>query len=122
MQHTVLFYIFQLAGELSKDISLYYHIGHLIGHSSYELMLLVLYSHFSYKLSFYLILMSKYLALSSFPLLVTYLHQQILTLNLDTFYFQLLTHVHLLHVFWPDCSLDVATHLNSPTRVTQQNK
>ena len=74
-QHRALFYIFQLSEELSKNVSLYYHIGHLFGHSGKELMLLLLYSHFSYKLSFYAILMAKYLSMSSFPLFSIHLHQ-----------------------------------------------
>ena len=60
-QHKALFYIFQLSGELSKDVSLHYHIGHLLGCSGEELILLLLYTRFSYKLSFYSILMAKYL-------------------------------------------------------------
>ena len=65
-----LFYIFVLSGELSeelsKNVSLYYHIGHLFGHSGEELMLLLLYSHFNYKLSFYAILMAEYLSIFIF--------------------------------------------------------
>ena len=47
---------------------LYYHIGHLFGYSGEELMIILLYSHFSYHISLYSILMAKYLTTSSFPL------------------------------------------------------
>ena len=93
-QHRALFYIFVLLGELSKNVSLYYHIGHLFGHSGEELMLLLLYSHFSYKLSFYVILIAKYLSMSSFPLFSIQLHQYMLTLGMDSYYFQVLSHLN----------------------------
>ena len=62
-----LFHLYVLSGELSKNVSLYYHIGHLFGYSGEELMLILLYSHFSYHISLYSILMAKYLTTSSFP-------------------------------------------------------
>ena len=113
-QHRALFYIFVLSGELSKNVSLYYHIGHLFGHSGEELMLLLLYSHFSYKLSFYAILMAKYLSMSSFPLFSVQLHQHMLTLGMDSYYFQVLSHLNLLQVLWPEDSLHAPRHLNTP--------
>ena len=65
-EYKALSYIFQLSVELAKD-SLFYHLGFLFGYRGEELILLLLYSHFNYKLSFYSILMSKYLVASSFP-------------------------------------------------------
>ena len=62
-----LFYLHVLSGELSKNVSLYYHIGHFFGYSGEELMLILLYSHFNYHISLYSILMAKYLTTSSFP-------------------------------------------------------
>ena len=64
-----LFYLHILSGELSKNVSLYYHIGHLFGYTPEELMLVLLYSHFSYHISLYSILMAKYLTTSSFLLI-----------------------------------------------------
>ena len=54
-----LFYLHVLSGELSKNVSLYYHIGHFFGYSGEELMLILLYSHFNYHISLYSILMAK---------------------------------------------------------------
>ena len=48
-----LFHLYVLSGELSKNVSLYYHIGHLFGYSGEELMIILLYSHFSYHISLY---------------------------------------------------------------------
>ena len=41
-----LFHLYVLSGELSKNVSLYYHIGHLFGYSGEELMIILLYSHY----------------------------------------------------------------------------
>ena len=41
-QYKALFYIFKLSEELSHNVSLYYHIGHLFGYSGEELMLLLI--------------------------------------------------------------------------------
>ena len=60
-----LFYLHVLSGELSKNVSLYYHIGHFFGYSGEEIMLILLYSHFNYHISLYSILMAKYLTTSS---------------------------------------------------------
>ena len=86
-----LFHLYVLSGELSKNVSLYYHIGHLFGYSGEELMIILLYSHFSYHISLYSILMARYLITSSFPLFSIQLHQHMLTMGLDTYYFQVLT-------------------------------
>ena len=99
-------------GELSKNVSLYYHIGHLFGYTPEELMLVLLYSHFSYHISLYSILMAKYLTTSSFPLFTIQLHQHMLTMGLDTYYFQVLTSLNLTHIFWPEHALHAARHLN----------
>ena len=107
-----LFHLYVLSGELSKNISLYYHIGHLFGYSGEELMIILLYSHFSYQISLYSILMAKYLTTSSFPLFSIQLHQHMLTMGLDTYYFQVLTNLNLTQVFWPEHALHAATHLN----------
>ena len=80
-----------LSGELSKNVSLYYHIGHLFGYTGEELILVLLYSHFNYHISLYSILMAKYLTTSSFPLFSIQLHQHMLTMGLDIYYFQVLT-------------------------------
>ena len=63
-----LFHLYVLSGELSKNVSLYYPVGHLFGYSGQELMIILLYSHFSYHISLYSILMAKYLTTLSFPL------------------------------------------------------
>ena len=86
-EYKALAYIFQLSVEISKENSLFYHIGHLFGYTSEELILILLYSHVNYKLSFYSIFMSKYLIMSSFPLFLIYLHQNMLTLKLESHYF-----------------------------------
>ena len=65
-------------------------------------MLLLLYSHFKYKLSFYSILMSKYLAMASFPLFSIHVHCHMLILRLESYYFQMLNRLNLLQVLWPD--------------------
>ena len=110
--YQALFHLYILSGELSKNVSLYYHIGHLFGYSGEELMIILLYSHFIYQLSLYSVLMAKYLTTSSFPLFSIQLHQHMLTLGLDTYYFQVLTNLHLIQVFWPEHALHAARHLN----------
>ena len=107
-----LFYLYVLSGELSKNVSLYYHIGHFFSYTGEELMLVLLYSHFSYHISLYSILMAKYLTTSSFPLFSIQLHQHMLTMGLDTYYFQVLTGLNLTQVFWPEHALHAARHLN----------
>ena len=94
-----LFHLYVLSGELSKNVSLYYHLGHFFGYSGEELMLILLYSHFSYQISLYSILMAKYLTTSSFPLFSIQLHQHMLTMGSDTYYFQVLTNLNLTQVF-----------------------
>lgn len=113
-QYKALFHILQLSGELSKDISLYYHIGHLFGYSGEELMLLLLYSCFSYKLAFYAILVGKYLSMLSFTLFLIHLHQHMLTLGLDSYYFQVLSCLQFLQILWPENSLHASGHLDTP--------
>ena len=117
-----LFYLYTLSGEFSKNVSLYYHLGHLFGYSGEELMILLLYSHFNYRLSLYSILMAKYLTTPSFPLFSLQLHQHMLTLGLDTYYFQTLTNLHLTQIFWPDHALHAARHLNIPSETSIVNK
>ena len=99
--------------ELAKGIPLFYHIGHLFGFTGEELLLLLLYSCFNYKLAFYSILMSKYLIMSSFPLFSIHLHQHMLTLRLESYYFQVLSCINLLPVLWPDHPLHASKHLNT---------
>ena len=113
-EYKALSYIFRLSVELAKDTSLFYHIGYLFGYTGDELILLPLYSHFNYKLSFYSILMSKYLTMSSFPLFSIHLHQHMLILRLDSYYFQMLSCLNLLQVLWPDHSLHASSHLDIP--------
>ena len=74
-------------------------------------MIILLYSHFSYHISLCSILMAKYLTTSSFPLFSIQLHQHMLTMGLDTYYFQVLTNLNLKQVFWLEHALHVATHL-----------
>ena len=88
-EYKALSYIFQLSIELAKNSTLFYHLGYLFGYRE-ELILLLLYSYFNYKLSFYLILMSKYLVISSFPIFSIHLHQHMLSLGLDNYYFEML--------------------------------
>ena len=94
-----LFHLYVLSGELSKNVSLYYHIGHLFGYSGEELMIILLYSHFSYHISLYSILMAKYLTYLSLYFLFNYM----LTMGLDTYYFQVLTNLNLTQVFLASC-------------------
>ena len=107
-----LFHLYVLSGELSKNVSLYYHIGHLFGYSGEELMIVLLYSHFSYHISLYSMLIAKYLTALSFPLFLIQLHQHMLTMGLDTYYFQILAKLNLTQIFWPEHTLHVGTHLN----------
>ena len=94
------YYIYMYFPEnFPKNVSLYYHIGHFFGYSGEELMLILLYSHFSYHISLYSILMAKYLTTSSFPLFSIQLHQHMLTMGLDTYYFHVLTNLNLTQFF-----------------------
>ena len=113
-EYIALSYIFRLSTELAKDPALFYCLGYLFGYRGEELILLLLYSHFNYKLAFYFILMSKYFYLSSFPIFSIHLHQHMVTLGLDNYYFDMLRHLNLLQVLWPDISLHAPTHLNVP--------
>ena len=113
-EYIALSYLFKLSTELAKDPALFYHLGYLFGYRGEELILLLLYSHFNYKLSFYFVLMSEYFYLSSFPIFSTHLHQHMVTLGLDNYYFDTLRHLNLLQVLWPDISLYAPTHLNVP--------
>ena len=122
-EYKALAYIFWLSVELAKNSTLFYHLGYLFGYRGEELILLLLYSHFNYKLSFYLILMSKYLVMSSFPIFSIHLHQHMLSLGLDSYYFEMLRHLNLLQVLWPDLSLHASNHLNTPkTSISDDTK
>ena len=111
-------YIFKLSTELAKEPALFYPLGYLFGYRGEELILLLLYSCFNYKLAFYFILMSKFFYLSSFPIFAIHLHQHMLTLGMDTYYFDVLRRLNLLQVLWPDLCLHAPTHLNFPTTST----
>ena len=37
-----------------------------------------------------------------------------LSLGLDSYYFEMLRHLNLLQVLWPDLSLHASNHLNTP--------
>ena len=113
-EYKALSYIFRLSIKLAKDSALFYCLGYLFGYRGEELILLLLHSCFNYKLSFYSILMSKYLVMSSFPIFSIHLHQHMLTLGLDSYYFETLRHLNLLPVLWPDISLHAPSHLNVP--------
>ena len=117
-EYIALSYIFKLSTELAKDPALFYQLGYLFGYRGEELILLLLYSHFNYKLAFYFILMSKYFYLSSFPIFTIHLHQHMLTLGMDNYYFDVLRRLNLLQVLWPDLCLHAPTHLNVPTTPT----
>ena len=120
-EYKALAYIFWLSVELAKNSNLFYHLGYLFGYRGEELILLLLYSHFNYKLSFYSILMSKYLVMSSFPISSIHLHQHMLSLGLDSYYFEMLRHLNLLQVLWPDLSLHASNHLDkSPSTSTSE--
>ena len=114
-EYLALSYIFKLSTELAKDPALFYQLGYLFGYRGEELILLLLYSRFNYKLAFYFILMSKYFYLSSFPIFTIHLHQHMLTLGMDNYYFDVLRCLNLLQVLWPDLCLHAPTHLNVPT-------
>ena len=62
--------------------------------------------------------MAKYLTTSSFPLSSIQLHQHMLTMGLDTYYFQVLTNLNLAQIFWPEHALHAATHLNVMGAIT----
>ena len=81
-------------------------------------MIILLYSHFSYQISLYSILMAKYLTTLSFPLFSIQLHQHMLTMGLDTYYFQVLTNLNLTQVFWPEHALHAARHLNVTSEIS----
>ena len=117
-EYIALSYIFRLSTELAKDPALFYQLGYLFGYRGEELILLLLYSRFNYKLAFYFILMSKYFYLSSFPIFTIHLHQHMITLGMDNYYFDVLRGLNLLQVLWPDLSLHAPTHLNVPTTPT----
>ena len=114
-EYVALSYIFRLSTDLAKDPALFYHLGYLFGYRGEELILLLLYSCFNYKLAFYFILMSKYFFLSSFPIFTILLHQHMVTLGMDHYYLDVLRCLNLLQVLWPDLSLHAPTHLNVPT-------
>ena len=114
-EYIALSYIFRPSTELAKDPALFYHLGYLFGYRGEELILLLLYSHFNYKLSLYSILMSKYFDVLSFPIFSIHLHQHRLTLGLDNYYFDTLRHLHLLQVLLPDIYLHAPTQLNVPS-------
>ena len=85
-EHIALSHIFKLSTELAKDPALFYRLGYLFGYRGEELILILLYSCFNYKLGFYFILMSKYYYISSFPNFVIHIHQHMLTLGMDNYY------------------------------------
>ena len=114
-EYIALSYIFKLSTELAKDPALFYRLGYLFGYRGEELILLLLYSHFNYKLAFYFIMMSNYFYLSYFPIFSIHLHQHMVTLGLHNYYFDTLRCLNLLQVLWPDISLHAPTHLNVPT-------
>ena len=62
--------------------------------------------------------MAKYLTTLSFPLFSIQLHQHMLTMGLDTYYFQVLTNLNLTQIFWPEHALNAATHLNVMGTIT----
>ena len=88
-------YIFKLSTELAKEPALFYRLGYLFGYRGEELILLLLYSCFNYKLAFYFILMSKFFYLSSFAIFAIHLHQHMLMLGMDTYYFDVLRCLNL---------------------------
>ena len=112
-EYKALLYIFQLSIELAKDSALFYGLGYLFGYRGEEMILLLLYSHFNIKLSFYWILMSKYLVMSSFPIFFIHLQQHMLSVGLDSYYFEMLTCLNLLQVLWPGLFLHASYHLNA---------
>ena len=111
-EYIALSHIFKLSTELAKDPAWVYRMGYLFGYRGGELILILLYSRFNYKLGFYFILMSKYYYLSSFPIFAIHVHQQMLALDMDNYYFEVLRRLILLHVLWPDLCLHASTHLN----------
>ena len=58
--------------------------------------------------------MSKYFDVLYFPIFSIHLHQHMLTLGLDNYYFEMLRCLDLLQVLWSDISLHAPTHLNVP--------
>ena len=67
-EYVALLHIYKLSHELAKNPDLFYCLGYILGYRGEELILLLLYSRFNYKLSLYSILMSKYFNMSSFPI------------------------------------------------------
>ena len=113
-EYIALSYIFRLSTELTKDPALFCRFGLFIWLQREKLILLLLYSHFNYKLTFYFILMSKYFYLSFFSIFSIHLHQHMVTLGLNNYYFDMLRCLNLQQVLWPDISLHAHTHLNVP--------
>ena len=62
--------------------------------------------------------MYKYFYLSSFPIFTIHLHQHMLTLGMDNYYFDVLRRLNLFQVLWPDLCLHALTHLNVLTTPT----
>lgn len=94
--------IFLLSREFSKNFSLYYPLGISLGHSPNELMLILLYLNFNYKLGFYTILMNKYLDIVSIQHFKILLHQTMLEMGMSNYYFQTLKKLNLFNLLWPD--------------------
>ena len=65
--------------------------------------------------------MSKYLVISSFPLFLIHLHHHMLTLGLDSYYFEMLRCLNLLQVLWPDHSLHASSYLDTPKTSTSDD-
>ena len=61
--------------------------------------------------------MSQYL-MSSFPLFLIHLNHHMLTLELDSYYFEILRCLNLLQVLWPDHSLHASSYLDTPKTST----
>ena len=59
--------------------------------------------------------MFKYFYLSSFPIFAIHVHQQMLALGMDNYYFEALRRRNLLEVLWPDLCRHSPTHLNVVT-------
>ena len=62
--------------------------------------------------------MSKYHYLSSFPIFAIHIHQHMLTLGMDNYYFEVLRCFNLLQVLLLDLCLHAPTHLNVVTTPT----
>ena len=87
----------------------------MLGYIGEELLLLLLYSHFNYKLGilFHIDVKIPHYIIISF-IFNTFTPMHMVTLKLDSHYFQIVSHTNLLPVLWLDHPLHASKLLNIP--------